>query len=114
MDAHKGFLLDHCDGPVSYTHLDVYKRQEEDADPEKDRLAAESIGEFTGDDGTADRANGRNGNDHALPHGGERVELGELFFRAGNDRCVKAEEQAAEGGDDGTSNDQWRNGGGWC
>ena len=46
----------------------------------------------------------------ALTQGGQSVQLGKFFFRTGNDRRVKAEEQAAERGDDGASNDQRRNG----
>ena len=83
---------------------------EEDTDPEQDWLTAEAVGEVTGDDGTADRTDGCDGDDHALTQGGQSVQLGKFFFRTGNDRRVKAEEQAAERGNDGASNDQRRNG----
>ena len=86
----------------------------ENTNPEEDRFTTKAVGEFTGDDGTADRADGCDGNDHALTHGGESVQLGEFFFRTGNDRRVKAEEQAAERGNDGASNDQRRNRRGLC
>ena len=87
---------------------------EEDADPEEDGLAAESVRKVTCDDSTDDSADGCDRNDHALARGGQGVELGELFFRAGDDGGIKTEEQAAEGGDDGASNDQGRNGSRRC
>ena len=83
---------------------------EEDTDPEEDGFTPKAVGELTGDNGAEYGADGRNGDDHALAHGGESVKLGEFFFRTRDDGCVKTEEQAAEGGDDRASNDQGRNG----
>ena len=86
---------------------------EEDADPEEDGLTAESVGQVTGDDCAENRSDRRDRDNHAFARGGQGVELGKFFFRAGDDGGIKAEEQAAEGGDDGASNDQGRNGSRW-
>ena len=87
---------------------------EEDADPEEDGLTAEAVGQVTGDNRADNRTDRRDRDDHALARGGQGVELGELFFRAGDDGGIKTEEQTAEGGDDGASNDQGRNGSRRC
>ena len=86
----------------------------EDTDPEEDGLTAESVGQVTGDDCTENRTDRRDRDDHAFARGGQGVELGEFFFRAGDDGGIKTEEQATEGGDDRASNDQGRNGSRWC
>ena len=86
----------------------------QDADPEEDGLTAEAISQVAGDDGADNRTDRRDRNDHAFARGGQSVELGEFFFRTGDDGGIKTEEQAAKRGDDGTSNDQGRNGSRWC
>ena len=55
---------------------------EEDTDPEQDRLASEVVGEASRDDRAEDRPDGRNGDDHALAEGGQRVQRFELLLRA--------------------------------
>ena len=43
---------------------------EEDTDPEEDGFTPKAVGELTGDDGAEYGADGRNGDDHTLAHGG--------------------------------------------
>ena len=83
---------------------------EQNADREEDGLTAESVRKVTCDDSTDDSADSRDRNEHAFSRGGQGIKLGEFFFRARDNGGVKAEEQAAEGGDDRASNDQGRNG----
>ena len=43
---------------------------EENTNPEEDGLTSKAVGELTGDNGAENRADGRDGDDHALAHGG--------------------------------------------